>query len=164
MYYTLFSIHPWLWIDYFFFHLGYLTNKIQKKKLNIVKLFSNPTCYISAYDRSYALSGKNCQLLTDEPVEFEKNKWLKLETSEEFLITSEESVKYTFEWMKQNQEMSTCNRLHLESLGPWLTLYAHKLPGHWSNVDSGTGWQESGGDWPGGGPGLPLCQPWNGEE
>ena len=33
-------------------------------------------------------------------------------------------------WIKQNQKMSTCNRLKLESLGSWPTIYAQTLPGH----------------------------------
>ena len=30
-------------------------------------------------------------------------------------------------WMKANRKMSTCNRLDLESLGSWPTIYAQKL-------------------------------------
>ena len=36
------------------------------------------------------------------------------------------------EWIKQDRKMSTCNRVDLESLGSWPTLYAQKLPGHGS--------------------------------
>ena len=34
--------------------------------------------------------------------------------------------------MKQNRQMLTCNRLDLELVGSWLTMYAQKLQGHWS--------------------------------
>ena len=39
--------------------------------------------------------------------------------------------KIYLKWIKQNRKMSTCNRLDLESLGSWPTIYAQKLPGHY---------------------------------
>ena len=57
---------------------------------------------------------------------------LRFETSGELPTILEESIEYaSIEW-KQKWKMSTCNRLNLESLGSWPTLYAQKLPGHGS--------------------------------
>ena len=58
-----------------------------------------------------------------------RNNRLKFETSRTLAIILEESIEYTLnEWKKQNRKMSTFNRLDLESLGSWPTLYALKLP------------------------------------
>ena len=65
---------------------------------------------------------------------YEMNR-LKLETSGELPINLEESMEeYTSnKWKKNWKMMSTCyNRLDWESLGPWPTIYAQNLPGHWS--------------------------------
>ena len=40
-------------------------------------------------------SGDNQRLVTDEPVEFENNHRLKLETSKELLIVLKETIDYT---------------------------------------------------------------------
>ena len=64
-----------------------------------------------------------------------RNNRLKVETSGgELPIILEESVEeYTSsnEWKHNWKMMSTCNQLDSESLGPWPTIYAQKLPGHW---------------------------------
>ena len=60
-----------------------------------------------------------------------RNNWLKfLETWGQLRIVLEESIEYTSNEWKHNQEMSTCNhRLDLEPLGSRLTDYAQKLLG-----------------------------------
>ena len=67
-----------------------------------------------------------------------RNNRLKFKTSEELPIILEESVEYASNEWKQNQKMSTCNRLDLESLGSWPNTYAHKLPGHWLALTGST--------------------------
>ena len=67
---------------------------------------------------------------TNELVEL-RNNWLKfIKSSGELPIIFEESLEYALNEWKRNRNMSTCNRLDLESLGSWPTLYAQKLPGH----------------------------------
>ena len=63
-----------------------------------------------------------------------RNNRLKLETLRELPIILEESTQqYTSNEWKQNRKItSTCNRLDLESRGPWPSLYAQELRGHWS--------------------------------
>ena len=57
---------------------------------------------------------------------------LKFKTSQNLPIVLEEPIEYTSNERKhQNRKMSTCNRLDLESLGSWPTLYAQKLLGHY---------------------------------
>ena len=51
-----------------------------------------------------------------------RNNQLKLETSGELLIILEECIEHTSNERKQNQKMSTRNRLDLESLGSWPTM------------------------------------------
>ena len=80
--------------------------------------------------------GKNRRLVIDEPVELEK--WpVEVQDFRKSPIILEESVEYTSnEWQQQNRKMSTCNRLDLESLGFWPTLYAQKLfPGTSDRAD-----------------------------
>ena len=63
------------------------------------------------------MSGKNRWLVTDEPVEFEIKPF---EVGDFRRITDHFRGIYRriySKGMKQNQKMSTCNRLDLESLG-----------------------------------------------
>ena len=59
---------------------------------------------------------------------------LKLETLGGLRIVLEESIERASNERKQNRKMTTCNRLDLELLGSWPTLYAQKLPLHWFTI------------------------------
>ena len=70
------------------------------------------------------MSGKVRQLVVHKQVEVQ-------DFREIYLSYLEESIEYTSNEWKQNRKMIRCNRLDLESLGSWPTIYAQKLPGHW---------------------------------
>ena len=71
---------------------------------------------------SEALFGENRWLVTDEPVEFEKEP-VEVGNFRRVPIILEESMEeYTTNEWKQNRKMSTWNQLDLESLGSWLTM------------------------------------------
>ena len=63
------------------------------------------------------MSGKNRQLVTDEPVEFRNNQ-LKFKTSRKLSMILEESMNIPqINESNTGRCMSTCNQLALESLG-----------------------------------------------
>ena len=71
----------------------------------------------------WSMSGKNRRLVADEPVE--------VQDFSKFTDHFGGIYRIYLKWIKQKWKMSTCNRLDLESLGSWPTLYVQKLPGHW---------------------------------
>ena len=74
--------------------------------------------------------GKNRQLVTDEPVEFEKQP---VEVQDCRKITDYFRRIYRIypNLIKENRRMSTCNRLDLQTLGSQ-PLVPKNLPDHWS--------------------------------
>jgi hypothetical protein len=73
---------------------------------------------------------ENWQLVTDEPVEFEK---LPVEVQDCRKITDHFKGIYKIypNLMKENQRMSTCNRLDLQTLGSQPVM-PKNLPDHWA--------------------------------
>jgi hypothetical protein len=58
-----------------------------------------------------------------------RNNQLKIETLGELPIVLEESIGYV-QWIQRNRKILTCNRLDLESLGSWPTIYMSRdFPG-----------------------------------
>ena len=88
--------------------------------------WDDPACVVHVgHSASKPMSGKNRRLSL-------RNNRLKFKALGNLLTILKESIEYTSnEWKHKNRKMSTCNRLDLESLGSWPTLYAQKLPGHW---------------------------------
>ena len=60
------------------------------------------------------MNGENQPLVTDEPVEFEKQ-LVEVSILQENIL--EKSRKYIPNLIKTNRKMSTCNELDLETLG-----------------------------------------------
>ena len=75
------------------------------------------------------MNGENQPLVTDELVEFE-NTWLKFKTIGKFTDHFRGIQGKNFKLVKENQKMSTCNRLDLETLGS-RPIMPKNLPGHW---------------------------------
>ena len=92
----------------------------------------NKNTHVNLYTLSELgpMSGKNQQLVTDEPVEFEKL-W-RVEVGDFRRVSDHLRGIYGIyiKWIKKIRKMSTCNQLNLESLGSWPTIYAQKLHGH----------------------------------
>ena len=59
-----------------------------------------------------------------------RNDRLKLKTAGKLPIILEESIEYTSILIKENQRMSTCNRLDLQTLGSQQVM-PKNLPDHW---------------------------------
>ena len=77
--------------------------------------------------------GENWQLITDEPVEFEKST-IEVQDCKKFIDRFRGICKIYPNLRKENQKMSRCNRLDLGTLGYWLVT-PKNLPGHWVYPD-----------------------------
>ena len=77
-----------------------------------------------------ATNGENQPLVREEPVELDIY-LVEVQDSGKLLIILRSLGEYTSILMKENHEMSTCNRLDLETLGSWPIMPKYIL-GHWS--------------------------------
>jgi hypothetical protein len=77
--------------------------------------------------------GENRQLVTDEPVEFEK---LRVEVQDCRKVTDHFRGSYRIypNLIKEIRRMSSCNRLDLQTLGSQPIIMRKNFPNHWSSV------------------------------
>jgi hypothetical protein len=68
-----------------------------------------------------SMIGENRPLVTNEPVEFEKQP-VEVQDFREFTDHFRGIYRIYLKLMKEHRKMSTCNRLDLETLGSWLVI------------------------------------------
>ena len=99
----------------------------------VMKLHQHSVSLVTRHTPTNPMFGKNRQLVTNEPVEFEKKS---VEVHDCRIITGRLRGIYRIylNLIKESRMMSTCNRLDLPKLGSQPVL-PKNLPNHWTNLD-----------------------------